>query len=340
MSLLENIHRVRADVEAALANITSAELVEEFRRTHLVKKGTLQTLVDALRDVPKEDKPAVGKALNELRKIAEDGFAVALERFSQKRTSSQLDLTLPPRGQRRGAIHPITQTIDRLVEIFSSLGFEVAEGTDVEDDTHNFGKLNFAPDHPARDMQDTFFVDAPNRDDVLLRTHTSSVQVRVMESMKPPIRCIMPGRVYRNEAVSARSLAEFHQIEGLYIDKGVSMADLKGTIMAFARRFYDADAEFRFRTSYFPFTEPSCEIDMSCFLCKGEGCRICKHSGWLEICGAGMVHPNVLAASGINPEEYSGFAFGFGVERVVLMLSGIDDIRLLYENDIRVLQQF
>jgi phenylalanyl-tRNA synthetase alpha chain len=230
--------------------------------------------------------------------------------------------------------------VDRLVEIFTSMGFDVAEGPDVEDDAHNFEHLNFAPDHPARDMQDTFFVDAPGRDDVLLRTHTSSVQVRVMQNMKPPIRCIMPGRVYRNEAVSARSLAEFHQIEGLYIDRGVSMADLKGTIMAFARRFYDANAEFRFRTSYFPFTEPSCEIDMSCFLCKGNGCRICKHSGWLEICGAGMVHPNVLRACGIDPDEYSGFAFGFGVERVVLMLTGIDDIRLLYENDVRVIGQF
>jgi phenylalanyl-tRNA synthetase alpha chain len=230
--------------------------------------------------------------------------------------------------------------MDRLIAIFSSMGFDVAEGPDAEDDAHNFERLNFASDHPARDMQDTFFVEHDHRHDVLLRTHTSSVQVRVMENMKPPIRCIMPGRVYRNEAVSARSLAEFHQIEGLYIDKGVSMADLKGTIMAFARKFYDEQAEFRFRTSYFPFTEPSCEIDMSCFLCKGDGCRICKHSGWLEICGAGMVHPNVLRANGIDPEEYSGFAFGFGVERVVLMLTGIDDIRHLYENDFRVLSQF
>ncbi|MCX6139734.1 MAG: phenylalanine--tRNA ligase subunit alpha [Candidatus Kapabacteria bacterium] len=340
MTLIEQIAALRIEIDREIPLIDSAEAADRFRLRHLVKKGTVQSCVEGLRLVPREEKPLVGKALNELRTRAEDAYATAQARYEQKSETATLDLTLPPRGQRRGAVHPITQTIDRLVDIFTSMGFEVAEGPDVEDDTHNFGKLNFAPDHPARDMQDTFFVDNEDRADVLLRTHTSSVQVRVMESMKPPIRCIMPGRVYRNEAVSARSLAEFHQIEGLYIDKGVSMADLKGTIMAFARRFYDENATFRFRASYFPFTEPSCEIDMSCFLCKGEGCRICKHSGWLEICGAGMVHPSVLEASGIDPTEYSGFAFGFGVERVVLMLTGIDDIRLLYENDIRVLSQF
>ena len=340
MTLIDQIAALRTEIEHEIPTIDSADAAERFRLKHLVKKGTIQACVEGLRSVPREEKPLVGKALNELRAIADEAFANAQERFGKRASSANLDLTLPPRGQRRGAVHPITQTVDRLVDIFTSMGFEVAEGPDVEDDTHNFGKLNFAADHPARDMQDTFFVDDASRADLLLRTHTSSVQVRVMENMKPPIRCIMPGRVYRNEAVSARSLAEFHQIEGLYIDKGVSMADLKGTIMAFARRFYDENPESPFHTSYFPFTEPSCEIDMSCFLCKGEGCRICKHSGWLEICGAGMVHPNVLSACGIDPNEYSGFAFGFGVERVVLMLTGIDDIRLLYENDIRVLSQF
>ncbi len=340
MTLIDQISALRSEIEHEIPTIDSADAAERFRLKHLVKKGTIQSCVEGLRMVPREEKPLVGKALNELRALAEGAFAHAQEQFGKRSSTPHLDLTLPPRGQRRGAVHPITQTVDKLVSIFSSMGFEVAEGPDVEDDTHNFGKLNFAADHPARDMQDTFFIDDEARADLLLRTHTSSVQVRVMENMKPPIRCIMPGRVYRNEAVSARSLAEFHQIEGLYIDKGVSMADLKGTIMAFARRFYDENAEFRFRTSYFPFTEPSCEIDMSCFLCKGDGCRICKHSGWLEICGAGMVHPNVLSACGIDPNEYSGFAFGFGVERVVLMLTGIDDIRLLYDNDIRVLSQF
>ncbi len=340
MTLLDTISALRTQIEADVAGISSRDDAEHFRLTHLVKKGTLQACVEGLRAVPKDEKPLVGKALNELRTLAESAYDQAVLRYGAAVAASTIDTTLPGRDIRVGSVHPITQTIQRLTEIFVSMGFEVAEGPDVEDDAHNFGKLNFAEDHPARDMQDTFFVDASERADVLLRTHTSSVQVRVMESTTPPIRCIMPGRVYRNEAVSARSLAEFHQIEGLYIDKGVSMADLKGTIMEFARRFYDANAEFRFRTSYFPFTEPSCEIDMSCFLCKGQGCRICKHSGWLEICGAGMVHPNVLRSCGIDPDEYSGFAFGFGVERVVLMLTGIDDIRMLYDNDVRVLGQF
>lgn len=340
MSLASDLVSLREQIHNEIPLITNLEEAEAFRMRHLVKKGTLQACIDQLRTVPKEEKPEIGKVLNVLRTEAEQAYADAQERFANKKTTDSLDLTLPARNAHVGSVHPITQTIDRLISIFGSMGFEVAEGPDVEDDAHNFGLLNFAADHPARDMQDTFFVHHQHRSDILLRTHTSSVQVRVMESMKPPIRCIMPGRVYRNEAVSARSLAEFHQIEGLYIDKGVSMADLKGTIMAFARKFYDENATFRFRTSYFPFTEPSCEIDMSCFLCKGDGCRICKHSGWLEICGAGMVHPNVLRASGIDPEEYSGFAFGFGVERVVLMLTGLDDIRHLYENDLRVLSQF
>lgn len=340
MSLIEELQQLRQTLEHESHAITSAQDAESFRLRHLVKKGTIQACVEQLRSVPKEQKPEIGKLLNEVRTMAESIHAQAVATFASTSSVASLDVTLAGRGATPGAIHPITQTVDRLVGIFASMGFDVAEGPDVEDDAHNFEFLNFAPDHPARDMQDTFFVDAADRSDILLRTHTSSVQVRVMQQMKPPIRCIMPGRVYRNEAVSARSLAEFHQIEGLYIDKGVSMADLKGTIMAFARRFYDENAEFRFRTSFFPFTEPSCEVDMSCFLCKGQGCRICKHSGWLEICGAGMVHPNVLRACGIDPEEYSGFAFGFGVERVVMMLTGIDDIRMLYENDVRIIGQF
>lgn len=338
--MLDRITSLRAEIDSDLDGIATAEDVERIRLQHFVRKGTLQGLMDALRDVSREEKPVVGKALNELRKHAEARFAEAEARFARRSTVKPVDVTLPGRSLLSGSVHPITQMIDRAIEIFGAMGFDVAEGPDVEDDAHNFGKLNFADDHPARDMQDTFFIDDPDRSDLVLRTHTSSVQIRVMETMKPPIRCIMPGRVYRNEAISARSLAEFHQIEGLYIDKGVSMADLKATIMEFARRFYDSNAEFRFRTSYFPFTEPSAEIDMSCFLCKGQGCRVCKHSGWLEICGSGMVHPNVLRACGIDPDEYSGFAFGFGVERVVMMLTGIDDIRLLYDNDARVLRQF
>lgn len=341
MTFLEQVQQIRDRIEADLPGLTSEEALSAFRLTYLVRKGLLQACVDDLRTVPKEEKPVAGKFLNELRSMAEQAYQDALDRLKiGEAVADGIDTTLPARGTKPGSLHLITQTIMRIEDIFSSMGFEVAAGPTVEDDDHNFGRLNFAADHPARDMQDTFFVDRDGRDNVLLRTHTSSVQVRVMESMKPPIRSIMPGRVFRNEAVNARSLAEFHQIEGLYIDKGVSMADLKGTIMEFARRFYDENAQFRFRTSFFPFTEPSCEIDMSCFLCSGSGCKICKHSGWLEVCGAGMIHPNVLSANGIDPEVYSGFAFGFGVERVILMQSGIDDIRSLYDNDLRLLRQF
>ena len=309
--MLDKINDLRITIDADLASINGKDGVDAFRLKHLVRKGTLQALVDALRDVPKEEKPLVGKSLNELRKHTDAEFERLREQYASDVVVKAMDVTLPPRGPLPGSIHPITQTLERIVDIFRSMGFSVAEGPDVEDDAHNFGKLNFAEDHPARDMQDTFFVDDKQRNDLLLRTHTSSVQVRMMESTKPPIRSIMPGRVYRNEAVSARSLAEFHQVEGLYIDKGVSMADLKGTILAFAQAFYAADAQLRFRTSYFPFTEPSAEVDMSCFLCKGAGCRVCKYSGWLEILGCGMVHPQVLRNCGIDPEEYSGFAFGF-----------------------------
>jgi phenylalanyl-tRNA synthetase alpha chain len=228
----------------------------------------------------------------------------------------------------------------RIEEIFVRMGFTIELGPDVEDDYHNFEALNFAPDHPARDMQDTFFVQDDVREDLLLRTHTSPVQIRVMQSRRPPIRAIMPGRVFRNEAITARALAEFYQVEGLYIDKGVSMAQLKGTLFAFARAYYGEDVSIRFRPSYFPFTEPSAEVDISCFICGGKGCRICKYSGWLEIGGCGMVHPNVLRNCDIDPDEYSGYAFGFGIERTQLLKLGMDDIRLFYENDMRVLEQF
>ena len=334
-----------ASAQALFAQSNTPADLENAKAQFLGKSGRITALMKGLVALSVEEKKSQGAVIN----VAKQAIEAALQARRQALADAELDIqlkaealdvTLPGRTRAQGGLHPVSITLERIESIFGSMGFEVAEGPDVEDDAHNFGKLNFAANHPARDMQDTFFVDNSEREDVLLRTHTSSVQVRVMESMKPPIRCIMPGRVYRNEAVSARSLAEFHQIEGLYIAKGVSMADLKGTIMEFARQFYDAHAEFRFRTSYFPFTEPSCEIDMSCFLCKGGGCRICKHSGWLEICGAGMVHPNVLRACGIDPEEYSGFAFGFGVERVVLMMTGVDDIRMLYDNDLRVLGQF
>lgn len=322
-----------------LAGITSREQLEEFRMRHLVQKGTLKALRDRLREVPKEEKPAVGKELNTLVSFAESEYQRLSEEFAATASSAKtVDTTLPGRYSPIGTLHPIRQTMDRMTEIFEGMGFRVALGPDIEDDYHNFEALNFAPDHPARDMQDTFFV--KDRADVLLRTHTTPVQVRLLQSMKPPIRAIMPGRVYRNEAISARALAEFHQLDGIYVNKNVSFAELKGTMLSFARQMYGQDIKYRFRASFFPFTEPSAEMDITCFLCKGEGCRVCKQSGWLEVVGCGMIHPNVLRESGLDPEEYSGYAFGFGIERVTMLRTGIQDIRLLYENDIRVLEQF
>ncbi|MBK9248437.1 MAG: phenylalanine--tRNA ligase subunit alpha [Ignavibacteria bacterium] len=338
--MLQEITTLRSQIETELPAVTSAELLDQFRLRHLVKKGTLTGLMERLREVPKEDKPIVGKALNELRQFVELEFTRLKDSFDSSQAATKLiDVTLPGRREKRGSVHPVQQTLDGILSVFRKMGFSVAEAADLEDDYHNFEALNFAPDHPARDMQDTFFI-KDERSDLLLRTHTSSVQIRMMQSQAPPIRSVMPGRVYRNEAVSARSLAEFHQVEGLCIDKNVTFAELKGTIITFAKEMYGANSKFRFRPSYFPFTEPSAEVDISCYLCSGKGCRICKYSGWLEICGCGMVHPNVLKNCNIDPEVYSGYAFGFGIERVTMLRTGIDDIRLLYENDVRVLEQF
>ena len=338
--MLQEITTLKSQIEAELPAVTSAELLEQFRLRHLVKKGTLTALMERLREVPKEDKPLVGKALNELRQFVDQEFSRLKEEFDGAQSISKLiDVTLPGRRKKRGSVHPVQQTLDGILSVFRKMGFSVAEAADLEDDYHNFEALNFAPDHPARDMQDTFFI-KDERSDLLLRTHTSSVQIRMMQSQTPPIRSVMPGRVYRNEAVSARSLAEFHQVEGLCIDTNVTFAELKGTIITFAKEMYGSSSKFRFRPSYFPFTEPSAEVDISCYLCGGKGCRICKYSGWLEICGCGMVHPNVLKNCNIDPEVYSGYAFGFGIERVTMLRTGIDDIRLLYENDVRVLEQF
>jgi phenylalanyl-tRNA synthetase alpha chain len=339
--MLEDIQKLRSQAEADLAAVASADDAEAFRLKHLVRKGTIAGLMDRMREVPNDQKRAVGQALNELRSFAEQGHTAAVERFSAaQQTAPGVDVTLPGRRMYHGHAHPVMQAKARIEEIFVRLGFTIELGPDVEDDYHNFGALNFAPDHPARDMQDTFFVHDDLREDLLLRTHTSPVQIRVMQSRRPPIRAIMPGRVFRNEAITARALAEFYQVEGLYVDKGVSMAQLKGTLFAFARAYYGEDVSIRFRPSYFPFTEPSAEVDISCFICGGKGCRICKYSGWLEIGGCGMVHPNVLRNCDIDPDEYSGYAFGFGIERTQLLKLGMDDIRLFYENDMRVLEQF
>ncbi len=337
--MLENITNLKQEISEKLKTINSNDTLENFRLEYLVKKGKIQELFDQMKNLPKDKKPLVGKELNLLRKFVESQFNELKDKITSTQDSTpDIDLTLPGRKNFEGSKHPVIETMHSMINIFESMGFTVAEGPEIESGYYNFDALNFPPDHPARDMQDTFFL--KTGENLLLRTHTSPVQIRVMQSQKPPIRTIMPGRVYRNEAINARSLAEFHQIEGLYINKKVTFAELKGTLMTFAKKMYGENSKFRFRPSFFPFTEPSAELDMSCFLCDGKGCKICKHTGWLEILGCGMVHPNVLKAGGIDPEKYSGFAFGFGIERVALLRTGIDDIRLLYENDIRVLEQF
>lgn len=333
---LENIEKLGAQARAELSAITDDAAAEAFRVKYLGKKGSVRSALKGLRDVPEDQRRAVGARANELAAQLEVSFEQGPWRSVAPAAEAPFDWSLPGLPISRGGIHPISGIQREIRDIFISMGFEVAYGPDVETDYYNFEALNFAPHHPARDMQDTFHVGP----DVLLRTHTSPVQIRVMQSSKPPIRCIMPGRCYRNEEISARSLCMFHQVEGLWIDEHVTFADLKGTLLSFARRFFDAKTEIKIRPSYFPFTEPSVEVDVRCFLCKGAGCSVCKHSGWLEILGAGMVHPNVLRAGGVDPERYTGFAFGMGVERPALLRHRIDDIRLFYENDIRFLNQF
>jgi phenylalanyl-tRNA synthetase alpha chain len=337
--MIEEIKEVRTKVENYIDTIKDLNSLELFRLEFLVKKGLIQNLFDRLKELPNTEKPLIGKELNILSKFTESEYKRLKEELEAAAESiPDIDLSLPGRKNFKGTYHPVLKTIEDFVKIFDSMGFTVAEGPDIEDGFHNFDALNFAPDHPARDMQDTFFIESDK--ELLLRTHTTPVQVRIMQSQKPPIRSIMPGRVYRNEAISARALAEFHQIDGIYVDKNVTFAELKATMIAFAKRMYGDDLKFRFRPSYFPFTEPSAEVDITCYLCSGKGCRVCKYTGWLEIAGCGMIHPNVLSACGIDPEEYSGYAFGFGIERITMLRTGIDDIRYLYDNDLRVLKQF
>ncbi|MEN6295581.1 MAG: phenylalanine--tRNA ligase subunit alpha [Chloroherpetonaceae bacterium] len=337
--MFDEISILLNEVKDRISSISNLKEVEEFRTYYLSKKGKIQLLFDKLNTLAKEQKPLFGKELNELRKFAEENYQLLKEKYaSQKESKSTYDLTLPGRKMSVGSSHPVLQTMNKMIDIFVDMGFTVADGPEIEDEYHNFDALNFPKDHPARDMQDTFFM--KNGENLLLRTHTSPVQIRAMQGMKPPIRSIMPGRVYRNEAINIRSLAEFHQIEGLYIDKNVSLAELKATLITFAQKMYGKDIKYRFRPSFFPFTEPSAEMDITCFLCGGKGCRVCKNSGWLEIVGCGMVHPNVLKSGGIDPDIYSGYAFGFGIERVTLLRTGVDDIRYLYYNDVRFLNQF
>ncbi|MHA4742455.1 phenylalanine--tRNA ligase subunit alpha [Dyadobacter sp. MSC1_007] len=332
--------------EIEQATVSNKEQLEAFRLKYISKKGAVTELFEGLKNIPQEDRRAVGQELNTLKNLAQDRFqtfATALESAGDTNPEMQIDLTLPVAPNLQGSLHPLTIVRRRIIEIFERMGFNVSYGPEIEKDWYNFSALNFADNHPAREMQDTFFISKSEgevKDDVLLRTHTSNVQVRLMERQKPPIRSIMPGRVFRNEAISARAHCVFHQVEGLYVDKNVSFKDLKDTLYHFAKEMFGKDSQIRLRPSYFPFTEPSAEIDVTCFICGGSGCNVCKHTGWVEIAGSGMVDPNVLENCGIDSEEYTGFAFGMGIERITMLRYGINDLRLFTENDVRFLRQF
>lgn len=334
--MLDIIHQYQNEIAEEKSKISNKESLEAFRVKYLGRKGLISALFEQLGTLSKEQKGAIGKQLNELKNAAQHIVDEIETQLKSQQQSNRIDLTLPGTPIDFGKTHPINQTLNEMIDIFRFLGFSIAKGPEIEHDWYNFEALNFAPDHPAREMQDTFFIS----DDIVLRTHTSPVQIRVMEKQKPPIRSIMPGRVYRNEAVSSRSYCMFHQLEGLMVDEQVTMVDLKTILLAFSREFFGKNVKIKLRPSFFPFTEPSVEADVSCYLCNGTGCRVCKHSGWLEILGGGMVDPNVLTNAGIDPEKYSGYAFGMGIERIALMRYGINDIRLFYENNLNFLRQF
>jgi phenylalanyl-tRNA synthetase alpha chain len=332
------INEIRKEIEGF--EIRSNDQLESYRIKFLGSKGLTKILFSELKNVDKDQKKEIGQLLNQLRSDAESKYEESKKTLGVNKTdSNDLDLTRPGEDHEIGSHHPLSLIRREIISIFSKIGFEVSEGPEIEDDWHNFSALNFPPEHPARDMQDTFFIEK-GANEIALRTHTSSVQVRVMENSKPPIRTISPGRVYRNEAISARAHCFFHQVEGLYIEKGVSFADLKQTLLYFAQEMFGEKAQIRLRPSYFPFTEPSAEVDVSCTLCNGKGCNVCKYSGWLEILGCGMVDPNVLDSCGIDSSIYSGFAFGMGIERIAQLKYRVTDLRLYSENDIRFLKQF
>ena len=339
--MLNALQQIRQQAAEALAQAGDLKALDDLRVKYLGKKGELTAILKQMGKLSAEERPKVGQLANEVRSgiealVEERTAAVKAALLDQKLALEKLDVTMPGRAAPLGKLHPLTKVLEEVKEIFLGMGFSVAEGPEVETDYYNFEALNIPKDHPARDTQDTFYIS----DNVLLRTQTSPVQVRTMEKQKPPIRVIVPGRVYRSDAVDATHSPLFHQIEGLVVDRGVTMADLKGTLEMFAKRLYGEEAVVRFRPHHFPFTEPSAEMDFQCFACHGEGCRLCKGEGWIEILGCGMVHPKVLSICNIDPEEYSGFAFGMGLERIVMRRYGIDDLRLFYENDLRFLNQF
>ncbi|MCP4522050.1 MAG: phenylalanine--tRNA ligase subunit alpha [Cytophagales bacterium] len=337
--MISKVQELYTEVESF--EIKDKETLETFRLNYFAKKGKVNDLFAEFRNVPAEEKKQFGVELNKLKTFVEEKFRegnALVENLEDATDDIGFDLTLPSIPEELGTRHPLSVVRERMVEIFNRIGFDLSEGPEIEDDFHNFTALNFPPDHPAREMQDTFFIEKDP--DIALRTHTSSVQVRVMENQEPPIRTLSPGRVFRNEAISARAHCVFHQLEGLYIDKNVSFADLKDTLYYFVKEMFGEDIKLRFRPSYFPFTEPSAEIDITCLLCKGKGCNVCKGAGWVEIGGAGMVDPNVLKNAGIDPNVYSGFAFGMGLERITMLKYQIKDLRLFTENDVRFLRQF
>ena len=340
-SMKEKIAQITKEIDAKV--VSKAQELEAFRIEYLGSKGKIKDLFGESKSVANEQKREMGQLMNGLRIKAQEKYDVSKEKLeSNVSQASKLDLSRPAENVPVGSRHPLSLVRSEIIDIFNRIGFTVSEGPEIEDDWHNFSALNFPPEHPARDMQDTFFVekgDTP-QEEIALRTHTSSVQVRVMENEKPPIRTISPGRVYRNEAISARAHCFFHQVEGLYIDKDVSFADLKQTLLYFAKEMFGEKAQIRLRPSYFPFTEPSAEVDVSCTICNSKGCKVCKYTGWLEILGCGMVDPNVLESSNIDSKEFSGFAFGMGVERIAQLKYRVNDLRLYSENDIRFLKQF
>lgn len=339
LTMLEKINALAEEIRSLQAE--SSKQVEEYRIKYLSKKGVVTSLFAEFRNVPADQKRALGATLNDLKNLATDKINALREALSSADDTdyTSLDLTRTPSPMPLGTRHPLSMVRNEMLDIFSRMGFTIAEGPEVEDDWHVFSSLNFAADHPARDMQDTFFI-MRNPADVLLRTHTSSVQTRVMERTQPPIRIVCPGRVYRNEAISARAHCFFHQIEGLYIDKNVSFADLKQALLYFAQQMFGSETKIRLRPSYFPFTEPSAEMDISCNLCGGKGCGFCKQTGWVEILGCGMVDPAVLEACGIDPSVYTGYAFGMGVERITNLKFRVKDLRMFSENDVRFLDEF
>lgn len=348
--MTESIAQLYAEIDAA--TVINKDQLEQYRLRYLSKKGAVTELFESLKTAAPDDRRALGQQLNGLKNRAQERFQAFQEAVeAQEQTASAhpaFDLTLPTVPNLMGTQHPLSIVRQRIIQIFERIGFNVADGPEIETDWYNFGALNFADNHPAREMQDTFFVektDTPSQD-VLLRTHTSNVQIRLMEQVRnspggfKPIRSIMPGRVYRNEAISARAHCQFHQVEGIYIDRNVGFKDLKDTLYHFVKELFTKDTKIRFRPSYFPFTEPSAEIDISCQICGGSGCNVCKYTGWVEIAGSGMVDPNVLINCGIDPDEFTGFAFGMGIERITMLKYQVRDLRLYFENDVRFLRQF